>query len=420
MENSIRFILNGQETEVSDPGRQTLLQYLRNVECLKGTKEACGTGHCGACSVLIDNQLARACVTPVKILAGRQVETIENLACDGQLSVIQQSFLDAGAVQCGFCTPGMVMATKALLLKNISPSEDEICEGLKNNYCRCTGYVKIIEAVKLAAARLRGEACELESVRTHEHTNIVIGKDQVVPEIEGSAVGRSVWDVDGVAKVTGALKYCDDFEADVFGEETMLHGAFVWAPAPHAKINGVSYEAVKQAVGVVRVLNWEDVPGLNKIGTWTPEQPIFCKDEVNFLGDVIALVIADTEVHARAAAKLAVIDYEELPGIYSMAEGHRAESYIVRTNRVAGDVETAKRDPEIVRIKVSKEIQPQEHACMEPISAIGYGHDGRVTVYSCTQAPFEIRAMLAKNLNLPEEKANTLSNYATALIGRNK
>lgn len=409
MENSIRFTLNGQKTEIADPGRLTLLQYLRNVECLKGTKEACGTGHCGACSVLIDDQLARACVTTMKTLDGRRVETIENMVNDGQLSVIQQSFLDAGAVQCGFCTPGMVMATKALLMRNASPNEEEICEGLKNNYCRCTGYVKIIEAVKLAAARLRGEECEPESVRTHEHTSIVIGKDQVVPEIEGSAVGRSVWDVDGVAKVTGALKYCDDFEADEFGEESMLHGAFVWAPVPHAKINSVSYEAVKRAPGVVRVLTWKDVPGLNKIGTWTPEQPIFCKDEVNFLGDVIALVVADTADRARAAAKLAVIDCEELPGIYSIAEGHRAESYIVRTSRVSGDVDAAKQDPEIVRVQVSKEIQPQEHACMEPISAIGYGHDGRVTVYSCTQAPFEIRAMLAKNLNIPEENIRVVA-----------
>ena len=409
MQNSIHFILNGQEKTVLIEAGQTLLQYLRNVDCLKGTKEACGTGHCGACSVLIDDRLARSCVTLMKTLEGRRVETIENVAQDGQLSVIQQSFLDAGAVQCGFCTPGMVMAAKALLLKTLSPSEEEIYEGLKNNYCRCTGYVKIIEAVKLAAARLRGEDCELERVRTHEHTSTVIGKDQVVPEIEGCSVGRSVWDVDGVAKVTGALKYCDDYEADEFCEDTMRYGAFVWAPVPHAKLLKIDYAAAKTAPGVVRILDWTDVPGLNHIGTWTPDQPIFCKDEVKFLGDVIALVVADTVAHARAAAKLVSIDYEELPGIYSIAEGHRAESYIVRTNRVAGDVESAKQNPQIVRIKVSKEIQPQEHACMEPVSAIGYGREGRVTVYSCTQAPFEIRRMLAKNLNLPEESIRVVA-----------
>lgn len=107
------------------------------------------------------------------------------------LQVIQHSFLDVGAVQCGFCTPGMVMATKALLLHYPAPTEPEICDGLKNNYCRCTGYVKIIEAVKLAAARLRGEDPDIDSFRSHESTVIVVGENQVVPEITGFR-GRQV------------------------------------------------------------------------------------------------------------------------------------------------------------------------------------------------------------------------------------
>ncbi|WP_298023351.1 molybdopterin cofactor-binding domain-containing protein [uncultured Dysosmobacter sp.] len=405
----VTFILNGRETTAVYADRQTLLKYLRNVECLKGSKEACGTGHCGACSVIIDGKLARSCVTMMKTLAGKQVETIEHAAQDGELSVIQRSFLDAGAVQCGFCTPGMVMAAKVLLSKTLEPTEDEIYEGLKHNYCRCTGYVKIIEAVKLAAARLRGEAAGIDDFRSHEKTSIVIGKDQVVPPIKGTAVGKPAWDVDGFEKVTGALKFCDDYDASEFGEDEMLHGAFVWAPVPHARISRVDYSDAEKAAGVVRVITYQDVPGLNKIGTWTPEQPVFCADEVRFLGDYIALVVADTEAHARAAAKLAKIHYEVLPGLYSMAEGVKAGSYIVQTRRESGDVDAAKQNPDLVRVRVSKEIQPQEHACMEPVSAIGYGHGGRVTVYSCTQAPFEVRAMLAKNLDMPEERIRVVA-----------
>ncbi len=153
----IRFTLNGTQIEVQDGENRTLLEYLRNVKCMKGTKEACSTGHCGACSVLVDDRLTRSCVTLVRRLDGKAVETIENAPNDTMLQVIQHSFLDIGAVQCGFCTPGMVMATKALLLHHPAPTEPEIYDGLKNNYCRCTGYVKIIEAVKLAAARLHGE-----------------------------------------------------------------------------------------------------------------------------------------------------------------------------------------------------------------------------------------------------------------------
>ncbi len=408
MEN-VSFILNGREITAEYEGRMTLLKYLRNVECMKGSKEGCSTGHCGACSVLIDGILARSCVTVLKTLAGKSVETIENLPNDTMLQVIQRSFLDAGAVQCGFCTPGMIMAAKALLCKTVNPTEEDIYDGLKHNYCRCTGYVKIIEGVKLAAARLRGENVPLTAVQVNDPTEIVTGKGQIVPEIEGRFVGQSVWDVDGLAKTAGTLKYCDDYEADEFGEDTMLHGAFVFAPVPHARINAVDYSAAESAPGVARIVTHKDVPGLNKIGTWTPDQPVFCSDEVRFLGDFVAMVVADTPEHARAAAKLVKIDYTELPGIYTMAEGVKADSYIVRTGRETGDVEKCKAEAEIVKVRVSKDIQPQDHVCMEPVSAIGYAKDGRVTVYACTQAPFEVRRMLAKNLAMDEENIRVVA-----------
>ena len=407
--DTVIFTLNGKETAASFEGRMTLLKYLRNVECMKGSKEGCSTGHCGACSVLIDGQLARSCVTLLKTLAGKSVETIENLPNDTMLQVIQRSFLDAGAVQCGFCTPGMIMATKALLLHNSAPTEEDIYEGLKHNYCRCTGYVKIIEGVKLSAARLRGEDVPLAAVQVNDPTEIVAGKGQTVPEIEGRFVGESVWDVDGLAKTAGTLRYCDDYEADEFGEDTMLHGAFVFAPVPHARINAVDCSAAENAPGVVRIVTHKDVPGLNKIGTWTPDQPVFCSDEVRFLGDFVAMVVADTPEHARAAAKLVTIDYTELPGIYTIAEGVNANSYIVRTGRETGDVDACKADPEIVKVRVSKDIQPQDHMCMEPVSAIGYARDGKVTVYACTQAPFEVRRMLAKNLAMDEENIRVVA-----------
>ena len=399
----VTFVLNGRAITADCGGRMTLLKYLRNVECMKGSKEGCSTGHCGACSVLIDGKLARSCVTLLKTLSGKSVETIENLPNDTMLQVIQRSFLDAGAVQCGFCTPGMIMAAKALLCKTVNPTEEDIYDGLKHNYCRCTGYVKIIEGVKLAAARLRGEDVPLAAVQVNDPTEIVTGKGQIVPEIEGRFVGQSVWDVDGLAKTAGTLKYCDDYEADEFGEETMLHGAFVFAPVPHARINAVDSSAAENAPGVVRIVTHKDVPGLNKIGTWTPDQPVFCSDEVRFLGDFVAMVVADTPEHARAAAKLVTIDYTELPGIYTIAEGVTANSYIVRTGRETGDVDACKADPEIVKVRLSKDIQPQDHMCMEPVSAIGYARDGKVTVYACTQAPFEVRRMLAKNLAMDEE-----------------
>ena len=147
MENAT-FILNGREITAEYEGRMTLLKYLRNVECMKGSKEGCSTGHCGACSVLIDGILARSCVTVLKTLAGKSVETIENLANDTMLQVIQRSFLDAGAVQCGFCTPGIIMTATALLDKNPNPSEEEVRDALSGNYCRCISHYHVLDALE--------------------------------------------------------------------------------------------------------------------------------------------------------------------------------------------------------------------------------------------------------------------------------
>ena len=162
----LRFTLNGTQIEIEDGENRTLLEYLRNVKCMKGTKEACSTGHCGACSVLVDGRLTRSCVTLVRRLDGKAVETIENAPNDTMLQVIQHSFLDVGAVQCGFCTPGMVMATKALLLHYPAPTEPEICDGLKNNYCRCTGYVKIRTRLSTRSATTRARSLWSGKIRS--------------------------------------------------------------------------------------------------------------------------------------------------------------------------------------------------------------------------------------------------------------
>ncbi len=403
----ITFTLNGKLHTADFEGNDTLLYYLRSVRCLKGTKNGCSTGHCGACSVIIDGELKRSCVTLMKNLSGKTVETIESNSPD--ISVIQRSFLDAGAVQCGFCTPGMVMAAKALLSHNPNPAEEEICEALKNNYCRCTGYVKIIEAVKLSAARLRGEEVSVTDVRNHESTTIVAGTDQVIPAIDGTSVGKSLWDVDGIKKASGTLNYCDDFEAEEFNAEKMLYGAFVWAPAPSAVIKNINYTDAVHTRGVYRIVDFENVPGDNRVGTWTPEQPVFCRSKVNFVGDVLALVIAYDEKTAREAAKKVHIDYEETDGIYTIADGYNKQSFLLHTGRNVGDVEKAKQNPDIVKINVSKSMERQEHACMESESAIGYFKNGKLTLYSCTQSPFEIRRMLARILAMDEENIRVVA-----------
>lgn len=152
MKKELTFTLNGEAIRAEVDPQWTLLYLLREVLELTGTKEGCGYGECGACTVIIDGQAVNSCLYPVMEAEGKTITTIEGLASkDGQLHPLQTAFINEGAVQCGFCTPGMIMSAKALLDTNDKPTEDEIKDAVAGNLCRCTGYVKIIDAIKTVA-----------------------------------------------------------------------------------------------------------------------------------------------------------------------------------------------------------------------------------------------------------------------------
>ncbi len=149
--------VNSKEYTLEVGTNETLLTVLRDRLGLTGSKPGCLTGDCGACKVIVDGKAVDSCMLPAKIMGGKKIETIESLATPEGLHPIQEAFIEAGAVQCGYCTPGMIMSTKALLDENPCPSDDEICAAIDHNLCRCTGYVKIVEAVKLAAQKIGGD-----------------------------------------------------------------------------------------------------------------------------------------------------------------------------------------------------------------------------------------------------------------------
>jgi carbon-monoxide dehydrogenase small subunit len=157
MEETLRFELNGEKTEVVIDPSQTLLSVLRNHFQLTGTKYGCGMGFCGSCTVLIDNEAVRSCTMTVGEAAGRKIVTIEGLAKNGELHPVQKAFVEHDALQCGYCTPGMIMNATGLLLRNPSPSIKEIKEGMEDNLCRCGAHVRIVEAVNSAAKEMKGE-----------------------------------------------------------------------------------------------------------------------------------------------------------------------------------------------------------------------------------------------------------------------
>jgi aerobic carbon-monoxide dehydrogenase small subunit len=158
MKKNVTFTVNGEEHEVEIESNRLLLQVLRDTLGLTGTKEGCSIGVCGACSVIVDGRVVSSCLTLAASCAGKDIQTIEGLAKDGKLHPLQQAFIDHGGFQCGFCTPGMILAAKALLDENPQPSEAELKHFMHGNICRCTGYKKIIESIMAAAKEMRGNA----------------------------------------------------------------------------------------------------------------------------------------------------------------------------------------------------------------------------------------------------------------------
>jgi aerobic-type carbon monoxide dehydrogenase small subunit (CoxS/CutS family) len=156
MDEKIRFKLNGKATEITTDPSQTLLSVLRNQLGLTGTKYGCGTGFCGACTVLINSEATRSCMLPVSDIAGKEVITIEGLARGGKLHPVQKAFVEHDALQCGYCTPGMIMTAAAMLMKNPALTRQEIIDGLDNNLCRCGAHTRILDAVETAAKEMKG------------------------------------------------------------------------------------------------------------------------------------------------------------------------------------------------------------------------------------------------------------------------
>jgi aerobic-type carbon monoxide dehydrogenase small subunit (CoxS/CutS family) len=163
----ISFMLNGEAAEIAFAPHKTLLEVLREDLGLTGTKHGCELGECGTCTVLVDGRAILSCLMLGLDAEDRAVETVEGMAQDGRLHPLQITFADTGAAQCGYCTPGFLLAAKELVDKQPDPSRDEIKEALSGNLCRCTGYIKIYEAVELAAARMRGEEMELSKESTY-------------------------------------------------------------------------------------------------------------------------------------------------------------------------------------------------------------------------------------------------------------
>lgn len=403
MISMVRFTLNGVPTEVE--GERSLLTFLREEARLTGAKKACGEGACGACSVLIDGALLTSCTIPLERIAGRSIVTIEGIPI-AEMDVYERAFSEAGAVQCGFCTPGMVMAAKALLDRNADPGEAEVRAGLRRNLCRCTGYAKIVAGILLAARYRRGLPGETATA---------------APSPAG--IGARRLRVDAAPKIRGAARYVDDLS-----EPGMLFGAVLRTPHPRARLLSLDVSAARALPGVVVAATWRDIPGKRFTGSVIADWPtmIAVGEVTRCVGDAVAIVAAETPARAEQALGLIAAEYEVLDPVRSPAAAlapgapalHPAGNVLSRLAVRRGDAAGALASAAHV-VEATFTTPFTDHAFMEPESALAYppDDDGVVLVRTGEQNVYDGRRYIADTLGLPREKVRVVSAYVGGAYG---
>ncbi len=383
-------INNVPYTVAEEHASLSLLRYLREVLGLTGAKCGCSRGQCGSCNVLIDGECKRSCLFKMSKLDGRKILTVEGLAEGGKLHPVQESFIVEGVMQCGFCTPGQIMAVVGLLNKTLTPTRAEIDRAFRGVLCRCGSYPRVIKAIERSAAILRGE----------EWTD--------PDRTSGDVIGRSYPMVDAVGKVTGSLKYVDDYYVP-----GMLCGKVVWSEEPSAMLRGIDTARALEMPGVVQILTGKDCEGL-MYGPLVQDAPVLCSGRIRSRAEPLALVLAETQEQADAAAKAVAVDYEVLPAVFSAEEALRPGApqigpdgnETIRLHLGKGDLEAAFAASDLV-LEQTYDTQRIEHGYIEPECSITVPlPDGRYINYSNSQAAFGARDNCARALGVEPEKVD--------------
>jgi aldehyde oxidoreductase len=388
-ENKIIFKVNGEEVHASLRPGKTLLNALREDFQLTGAKQACDNeGFCGACTVILDGAARPSCQVPLEEMTGREVLTIEGLSAGGDLHPLQKAFVLHHVMQCGYATPGQIMASKALLDWNPNPTRDEVAEALRYHISRCSAGYRAPEAVLDAAASMRGEK--------------TLVWDEEIAADERYAVSKS----------TGTLKYTDDLYFP-----GMLFGRVKRSDFPHARIEKVDIEETKQMPGVVAVLTSKDIPGSKLYGLLTHDQPIYCDNEVLMVGDALALVVAESFDQAEAALDKIHVTYTPLPVVtdprVSLNPGalqlHQPSGAYGDNGNINRHVKIRKGDVEEGFAKADFILEDdyfapfQEHAYEELECSVGVPEGEGVVVYCGSQGPVFDRGQIASALGLAED-----------------
>ncbi len=391
---AVDFSLNGVAVRIAGQPMQRLSRTLRDSLGLTGTKVGCDAGDCGACTVLVDNAPVCACLTALARVEGCAVTTVEGLVDRPAGARLQQAFLAAGAAQCGFCTPGMLVAATALLERSPAPSEAEIGDAIGGVLCRCTGYGKIIKAVKAAAL---GRATTK------------------LPATAGAAVGARLVRLDGRRKVEGS---------DIFGADGIPADA-LWLKVIRSPFHRASFvfgdvaAFLRDHSGLIRVLTASDVPGRNIHGVIAPfaDQPVFAAGEARFRGEAVAAVVGIRTAIDNLDARDFPVSWQELPAVTTidaalaggahLVHANRAGNILVRGRVAKGDVGAALANADVV-VEGNFETGFVEHAYIEPEAGYAARVGDRIEIAACTQSPYMDRDDIALILGIPPESVRII------------
>ena len=442
----VNLIINDIPKKIMVGVEDSLLTVLRCNSYLS-VKSGCDDGTCGVCTVLQNGKPILSCKTRAVDADGTEITTLEGLKRNSEIHSIQQAFIDSSAIQCGYCTPAQILSAKALLDEHPNPTDDEIRKAMNHVLCRCTGYVRVVDAVHRSAAVLRGEKVESFipfELRLPKHDEIIKlpedfyrrdgGRNPLPPIVfttdameETQVIGKPEIKVDAKKLALGRPVFTDDVHLD-----GMLYGGLLTSPHGHARIRNIDTSKARSLPGVHAILTHKDIPRIKYAsGGQSYPQPlpydqVSLDDKVRHVGDRVAIVAAETPEIAQQALDLIKVDYELLPVVVdpelAMMDGapiihdepdtegiYNAQQNIVcHIEAEVGDIENAFAKADHI-FEGSYRTPKQQHVHLEPHVCISYlDEDDRLVLRTSTQVPFHIRRMVAPLIGMPVKKIRVI------------
>jgi aerobic-type carbon monoxide dehydrogenase small subunit (CoxS/CutS family) len=409
----IKIDLNGRRHLLDVGSNTTLLDLLRDTIHLYGSKECCGVGECGACTVLVDGRTANSCLMLAVEADGAEVTTIEGLGA-GSLNALQQAFLKYGAVQCGFCIPGMLMAAQALLNQDQHPNEEKIREALSGNLCRCGGYNRIVAAVRsVAKASGSGKCTGADASQNFGFGRLLA---EIAPHRPGqnmqASVGADVPRLGGIERVTGSQQFLADIPLP-----GMLYVKLVTLDAARARIIGIDLSEARRVPGVIAIITADDLPKpVPRFGPVYKDRPVLAVGETKYHGEPVAAVAAASKEAAELAVSLVRVQSETLPAVFSVTAALTPDAPLVQdpalrpgdplaaTNILKerhygwGNIDAERAD---LVVENSYSFPMVTQFAIEPHGFIALAEKDVLKIWSPVQHPFLLQRIMAELFDLP-------------------